>query len=178
MNRWVWILIISLTTVACAVSSKTSSSASVSPKTNAAKASPATEMDPWKNKKNLIYPPALKPIGALTLTSLKRFQLKNGLSVLLLPERDFPLVSVHLLIGIGSIDDPVEKSGLAEYTLQMLRQGTKKQTADQISEHVDSAGCSLEIHTGYEISSISCTGRSKNLGLCLKMVADLIIQPS
>jgi zinc protease len=43
---------------------------------------------------------------------------------------------------------------------------------------MDSEGASLGASSGYELSSVTCSGRTKSLELCLKMVADLVIRPT
>lgn len=137
-----------------------------------------TTVDPWADSKNLIQPPSLKPVSALKLPTIKRTELKNGLKVLLLAERDLPLVAMQLLIPVGSIDEPADKIGLAPFVSSMLRQGIKGQSADQLSMEVDTAGVSLSAGTGYELSRVSCGGRSQFLDLCLEKVAALVTSPT
>ena len=106
------------------------------------------------------------------------FKLKNGLSVLLLPDRALPIMSIQLLLPVGAIDDPPDRVGLADFTASMLRQGTRRHSADALSEVVDSAGISLSASSSYESTNISCSGRSSSTGLCLQMVADLALRPT
>jgi|GEM_PF-273815 zinc protease len=143
------------------------------------KAAPAeTTKDPWAGRKDLIQPPKLKPVKALKLPAIKRAKLANGLDVLLLAERDLPLVSMQLLLPVGSIDEPARKIGLSPFVSSMLRQGVKGQTADEMSMEVDAAGVSLSAGSGYELSRISCGGRSQYLDLCLQKVSALVTSPT
>ena len=127
----------------------------------------AREMDYWNNRTDLFKNPSVQPAQALTPPTLQRFQLKNKLSVLLIPDHRLPLVDVQLLIRTGAIDERPLPAGLAEFTAQMLRQGTRRMTADQISSAVDTAGAGLSIESDYEVTSIYCWVCSKSFVLCL-----------
>ncbi len=136
------------------------------------------DKDFWKGRTDLIAPPKIKKVGALTLPALSRFTLKNGLHVVLLKDPSLPLVSVKLKVIAGSIDDPADRVGLADFTAGMLRHGVRGKSADAISEEVDMAGVSLGAGAGYELTSAGCSGRTRATGLCLKMVADLVLRPT
>lgn len=131
----------------------------------------------WEGRDDLIQPPQIQPAQPLGLPTLKRVQLPGGLAVLLVPDRRLPLVDVQLLLKTGSIADPPDKVGLAEFTAGMLRQGTRRMSADQISETVDAAGAALGAESSYELTSVSCRARTRDLDLCLQMVADLVARP-
>jgi zinc protease len=142
---------------------------------------PATkvvEKDYWADRRDLLLLPPVQPAPALALPALRRFALKNGLRIIALPDRQLPLVDVRLVVRGGAIDDPADKVGLAEFVANMLRQGTRRQAADVISEAVDSAGAGLRATAGYEQTTISCSGRSRSLDLCLQLVSDLARQAS
>jgi zinc protease len=142
------------------------------------KVGPRSEADYWKGRSDLIKAPPVQPAHALKIPAVSRLKLQNGLSVLLLPDPQLPLIDVQLLIPTGAIDDPRGHAGLAEFTAAMLRQGTRRMKADRISETVDMAGVSLGADSDYELSSVGCRGRKKSVELCLRMVSDLITRPT
>jgi len=144
----------------------------------AAKPKAKAEQDYWKGRSDLFTSPPVQPVHALKLPALTRTSLKNGLSVLLLPDRRLPLVDVQLAIRTGAIDDPADLPGLAEFTAEMLRQGTRRMSADKISETVDMAGAGLSADSDYEVTSVHCHARSQSLELCLRMVAELAMHPT
>lgn len=143
-----------------------------------AKPEARAEQDYWKGRADLFTSPPVQPVQALKLPALTRTSLKNGLSVLLLPDRRLPLVDVQLAIRTGAIDDPPDLPGLAEFTAEMLRQGTRRMSADKISETVDMAGAGLSSDSDYEVTSVHCHARSQSLELCLQMVAELAMRPT
>ena len=136
------------------------------------------DSDFWKGRADLIAPPTVKAAGALALPALKRFTLKNGMHVMLLRDASLPLVSIQLKVRVGTIDDPADRVGLADYTAAMLRQGVKGKRADDISREVDMAGASLGAGAGYELTTMSCSARARATDLCLGMVSDLAQRPT
>ena len=77
----------------------------------------------WKGRDDLIPSPGAQPAQALKLPPLRRFKLASGLRVLVLPDRQLPLVNVRLLLQAGAIDEPADKVGLAEFTAQHAPSG-------------------------------------------------------
>jgi zinc protease len=125
-----------------------------------------------------ILPPPPPPAARLELPRVERFTLPGGLRVLLLSDDRLPLTRVHLMLRTGSVDDPPDRAGLAELTLKMLRRGSRSRSADQIAELADGAGISLGSRTDYELSHLSCGGRSQHTGLCLELIAEAVTAPT
>lgn len=130
--------------------------------------------DRWAHRNDLIVPPQIVPSTKVDLGARERFALKNGLSVLVVPRRNVPSVDVTLAIRTGL--DPVERSGLAQFTASMLRKGTHRRSAEAISEAIDFVGASLEVNAEEAGTLIDCHARSKDLSLCLDLLSDLARQ--
>ena len=137
-----------------------------------------SDKDFWKGRDDLIASPAVKAPKALKLPAVTRVTLKNGLHVVLLRDASLPLVSVQLKLRAGTIDDPADRVGLADYAAAMLRQGVRGKSADAISRAVDGAGASLGARAGYELMTLGCSGRTQTAALCMSMVADMAQRPT
>src|ERR1051325_8454538 len=87
--------------------------------------------------------PVSPPIPTYKLPPVYETKLPNGLSVVLVEDSRFPLVTARLNFQAGSKFDPKDMPGLAEAVATLLREGTKTRTAQQISEESDSLGGSL-----------------------------------
>ena len=125
-----------------------------------------------------IVQPALTAPKNLTLPSIDKSKLQNGLRVWTLPDHSLPLVSVNLHLEAGRFDAPLDRMGLATFTAMMLRQGVEGMDADTLSETVDMAGASLSASAHGERTIISCWARKSFTELCLKLVAKLAVQPT
>jgi zinc protease len=142
------------------------------PKAAAAPAKPA-EPDPWAGRKDLFVAPKLTPNIKVDVGA-QRFTLPNGLEVLVVARPQVPVVDLMLAIKAGGNEEPKDKAGLSQFVAGMLRKGTQKRTADQISEMADFAGASFDGSASDEYSTVTCHARSKDLGLCLDLTSDVV----
>src|ERR1051325_5613589 len=93
-------------------------------------------------------PPQTPPIPGYKLPPVFETKLPNGMTVVLVEDTRFPLVSARLNFQAGSKFDPKDTPGLAEATATLLNEGTKTRTAKQISEETDSLGGALSGSAG------------------------------
>jgi zinc protease len=133
----------------------------------------------WQNRADLIQAPPPPPAAELALPKVERFQLKNGVDVVVVARKDLPVVSFSLAVKAGGYDEQKGRTqGVADFTAAMLRRGTDKRSADDISAAIDYVGGSLDAQAGGESSSASCSALSKDAKLCLDLLADILIHPT
>jgi zinc protease len=138
----------------------------------------------WQQKdpKELIAAPPPPPAAALALPKIERWTLKNGLDVIVVPRKDLPVVSFGVAIKAGGYDeDKATTFGVSDFTAAMLRKGTngrKKRGADDISRAIDFVGGALDAQASLESSSAGCSVLSKDAGLCLELLSDMLLHPS
>lgn len=119
--------------------------------------------------------PGASPVPAGGLG--RREVLPNGLVLLVSEKRGVPIVTVSMLVQGGSILDPPDKPGVANLVAQLMTQGTKTQTAPQISEAIEFVGGSLNVEAGQELTTISLSVLRKDLDLGLDLLADILLNP-
>src|SRR5262245_40668653 len=83
--------------------------------------------------------------GGLKLPPYKKVRLKNGMTLLLMEQREIPLISFNFLIKTGSTADPAGREGMASLVAGLLRKGSKTRSADQISADLDFIGGQLSV---------------------------------
>ena len=133
----------------------------------------------WQDRKDLIQAPPPPTPAELRLPSVERWQLKNGLDVIVVVRKDLPLVSLSVAIKAGAYDEAKGKTlGVAEFTAAMLRKGTTTRDADQIAAAIDFVGGSLDTQAGDESSLASCSSLSKDTKLCLDLLSDILVHPT
>src|SRR5947207_11792135 len=100
---------------------------------------------------------AITPIKAaengLKLPPFKKVKLKNGLTVLLMEQREIPIISFSFIVKAGSVADPAGKEGVASLAATLLRKGTKSRSADQISAELDFIGGQLGVGASLDYTS-------------------------
>ncbi len=112
------------------------------------------------------------------IPTTKRVELKNGLTVHLLPDKELPLFDLTALIRVGSIWEPEDKAGLATITGATIRSGGSKDWApDKLDETLEFIAGSVETSIGKESGSASLSVLSKDIDLGLKIFADVIRNP-
>lgn len=118
-------------------------------------------------------PPQSPPIPGYKLPPVSETKLANGLTVVLVEDPRFPLVTVRLNFQAGSKFDPKDIPGLAEATASLLVEGTRTRTARQISEETDSLGGTLGAAAGADSLTLSGSALAENLPRLLTILADV-----
>lgn len=122
--------------------------------------------------------PVSKEILRVKLPRPVEAKLPNGLTVLILEDHRFPIVTVDFTIdGAGALWEPEDQHGLAGVTAQMLREGTPTHNSKQINEAIDQLGASLFANApfGDGAASIGATGLSDNFDQWFPMATDLLL---
>ncbi len=115
---------------------------------------------------------------AATAEAPARLTLSNGARVIVSEQHAIPMVVIQVLLDAGARRDPKGKEGLAGLTADLLTEGTKKRSASQISEAVDSLGASLDSGADTDYASVGLTVLSKDLDRGLDLLFDVLLQPS
>jgi len=122
-------------------------------------------------------PPALPPPKSLKLPQLERFELSNGLKVILMEKHNVPLIQLNVIIKAGTIDDPQQKDGLANITLDMLDEGNAGKTSLQIADAIDFLGAKITTRTNQHFSGIYLHTPVSKFDEALKIMGDIILKP-
>ena len=125
-----------------------------------------------------VVPPARAENGALKLPPFKKVRLNNGLTLLLMEQREVPIVSFTFIIKAGSVADSAGKEGTASATAALLRKGTRSRTADQISTELDFVGGQLDAVASFDYSNGSAEFVKKDLTKGLDLLADVLLKPT
>lgn len=104
-------------------------------------------------------------------------RLKNGLKVFLIEDKEQPTIAFRVLIKGGSSVD-TEKSGIADLTSGLLTKGTKNYNADQIANTLDGVGASISASANADFISIYAQSLKKHEELLLKMLKEVILEPT
>ena len=133
----------------------------------------------WKDRTDLYQAPPPPVPAELRLPKVDRWQLKNGLEVVVVARHDLPVASFSIAVKAGGYDEEKGKTlGVADFTASMLRKGTRSRSADQISGAIDFVGGQLETQASAESSVAGCSSLSKDTRLCVDLLSDILLRPS
>jgi zinc protease len=107
-----------------------------------------------------------------------RFQLANGMKVLLLQDGERPIVSVEALVRTGSLFEPADRAGLASMTGNLLRSGgAGMKPPERLDADLDNLGATVESAIGDAAGVVSLSVLKENLPAALALFRDILTAP-
>ncbi len=103
--------------------------------------------------------------------------LDNQMSIYGIENNELPLVTFDLTFKGGHWLDPLEKSGVADLTADLLTEGTAHKTPAELEEAIGLLGAEITASSGSETFTISATCLSKNFEATVALVKEIITQP-
>lgn len=119
---------------------------------------------------------AAEPAG-VKVPATQRFVLPNGLTVVLMPRKDVPLIAFSGFVRGGSLSDPPGKPGVAEMVAGLLDRGAGKRNAFQFAEAVEGVGGSFNAAAGPESISFNGQFLSRDRALLIELLSDALLRP-
>ena len=107
--------------------------------------------------------------------------LANGLRLMVLEDHRLPRVSFQILIpGAGGYYDPAPMIGLSTYAAQMMREGTKTKSSQQISQELETMAAGVNVGSGASgtMATVSGGALTENVGRLFDLTADILLNPS
>jgi zinc protease len=127
---------------------------------------------------------ATKPtIGATKIVTVPDYfttKLSNGINIIGTKNTESPEVNIVLTIDGGSLvlnSDQLKKLGVAELTANLLNEGTKNYTTEQISAELEKIGSSINFGANKSASTIQVSTLKKNLDATLKLLEEKLLSP-
>ena len=121
-------------------------------------------------------PPAVGKSLPLRVPTWTKTKLANGADLIVVQKRDLPLIAVTIdFVGGASNYEPADKLGVANFAAQMLSEGTKTKTADQLSDAQQLLGTSIQAGVGSESGTIAFTSLKDKFEPAMTLVADMLV---
>lgn len=107
-----------------------------------------------------------------------RRQLDNGITVLMRSNPSSPSIYMNGFLNGGSIFDPDEKLGLADFTALSLMRGTQQNNFQELYDLLETAGASMNVDAA--VHNVRFAGRAlaEDLPLLLRLLAECLTQPA
>lgn len=102
--------------------------------------------------------------------------LANGADLIVVEKHDLPLIAINIdFVGGASNYEPADKLGVAAFAGQMLSEGTKTKTADQLSDAQQLLGTQIFAQVGSESGTISFTSLKDKFEPAMALLADMLL---
>ena len=128
--------------------------------------------EPWRAKQ-----PEAGPEPSLVIPAPVAFKLASGLNVVLDYRKGWPVVAARLVIRSGSGANPVDRPGLANFTLSMLDEGSTTRSANQFSDELEQLGARIELAAAEEYLGLTLTAARSHIQGGLDLLADAAMNP-
>jgi zinc protease len=113
--------------------------------------------------------------GAVQVPAHERVVLPNGVTLLILPSRDVPLIAFHAVFRGGPLADATP--GIASLVAGLLEKGAGERNAFEFADAVEGAGGNFSVVTGTEALSISGQFLARDQSLMLELLSDALMRP-
>lgn len=80
----------------------------------------------------------------------KKYQLKNGLNVILTESHKSPVVSVQMWVRTGSADEKKGEEGISHFIEHLVFKGTRKFGVGEIASTIEGSGGELNAYTSFD----------------------------
>ncbi|MGE0527034.1 MAG: M16 family metallopeptidase, partial [Bdellovibrionales bacterium] len=80
----------------------------------------------------------------------KKYQLKNGLKVLLVESHKSPVLSIQMWVKTGSADEKKGEEGISHFIEHLVFKGSRKYQVGEIAAAVEGAGGELNAYTSFD----------------------------
>ncbi len=136
---------------------------------------PIAPVQAQQDYKDLEFPP-LNDIKTPTPT---RIVLDNGIILFMVEDHRLPMINLSARIGVGAVNEPADKIGLAGIMGAVMRTGgSTNMSGDEIDETLEGIGASVETGVGRVSGFASMSVLKDNVDTALPILADVLMNPS
>ena len=130
---------------------------------------------------------ALLPVGTktklvetnalFTAQPIQKFELKNGLRLLVKEDHRLPFVEFRAVFQGGVLAEDTTNNGITLLTAKMLMLGTKTRSAEQLAREMESLGGSMDSYGGNNSFGVNAEVMSGDFAAGLDLLSDVILNP-
>jgi zinc protease len=113
-----------------------------------------------------------QPINA---GEVQKFELSNGLRILVREDARLPLVSMIAIFRSGVLAETPQTNGITRLMAKTLLKGTKTRTAEQIANQIEAVGGSISSEGGNNSFSVSVHVTKLDLKLGVDLLSDVLL---
>lgn len=106
-----------------------------------------------------------------------RSDLSGGLTLWHLEQGPLPLVSIQVVLPVGSSEDPPGKEGLTLLSADMLDEGAGRLSALELSDQLGLLATDYAAQTGVDYVLLSMNALSDNFEASLGLLAEMLLRP-
>lgn len=129
------------------------------------------------SKINRSVEPKLSKLHLLKLPTVWEENTRHGLGIKGIEDHRLPVTYFSIIIKAGTINDPLNKSGVANLTTRLLRESTANKTREQLEDAIKYLGANLVFVARKEWCILSGKCLSRNIKKLLAIAEEILTQP-
>lgn len=122
-------------------------------------------------------PPPIVDAPIVQPGALHRYELDNGMVLIVLEDHRLPKVSIGLTVRRGAASEQVADAGLARFTAELMERGAGDRDALALASAIDEVGGSLSVTSGFDSMSVYLAGLTSDLDLLVEILSDVALRP-
>jgi zinc protease len=108
---------------------------------------------------------------------LKKYQLPNGLKVILVESKKSPVVAVQMWVRTGSADEKKGEEGISHFIEHLVFKGTESFGVGEIAAAVEAAGGELNAFTSFDQTVFHVTLSRQHIATGLQVIREMMGSP-
>jgi zinc protease len=129
------------------------------------------------SKINRSVAPKVGPDPVVNIPSIWTSESANGMKIYGIEHHELPMVQYSIVISGGHMLDDISKPGVARFAAQMLNEGTKNKTPEDLEESIDLLGANIRVSGSNEDISIDVTTLARNFEKSVEIVKEMLLEP-
>ena len=109
---------------------------------------------------------------------IQKIVLPNGLTVLLLSDHRVPFVQATGSFRGGLLAENAAQNGITRLTARLLTKDTRKQSAEQLAESIESVGGGISASFGNNTFGVGVGAMRPDLGLAIDLLGETLLEPA
>jgi zinc protease len=101
----------------------------------------------------------------------------NGIKLIATEYDELPVIAMRISVDGGKLLDGMDKTGLAYLTANLMNEGTKNYTAEQMSLNLELLGSSIDVSASAEGLEINVFSLKKNFDKTLEYLKEIMFSP-
>ncbi len=122
-------------------------------------------------------PPAANLLADVHYGDIEESRIENGLTVLVVSDSRFPVVTVQVGLQAGKIHNPASSSALVQLALEMLKEGTRDSSSRKLAEELDYWAIQYSADAFTEGSVLSMSVIEPHLEKALGLLSEMVLDP-
>jgi zinc protease len=113
--------------------------------------------------------------GPITAGEVQKFELSNGLRLIVREDDRLPLVAISAIFRGGLLAETPQTNGITRLMAKNLLKGTKTRTAEQIANQIEAVGGIIQSEAGNNSFSVGLDVTRPDLRLGIELLSDVLL---